>query len=180
MKYKDRSMLQRIIDIMLWCIGRDIENSDGDLLLLFGFNKYKVPKHILGSNRYHISFYGYEIVLWGFGILVHDHNIGVFVNRHRFEPRIVEMEKLPLCNIWHISDVTNTREIRDDEFTKINIMLDLLFRVLYRYERWILAWKGYGYRSMCVEKYGYSISYYDTIKDTLLSYPPSLLIDRHT
>jgi hypothetical protein len=160
MKYKDRSMLKRIIDIMLWCIGRDIENSDGDLPLLFGFNKYKVPKHILGSNRYHISFYGYEIVLWGFGILVHDHNIGVFVNRH--------------------SDVTNTREIRDDEFTKINIMLDLLFRVLYRYERWILAWKGYGYRSMCVEKYGYSISYYDTIKDTLLSYPPSLLIDRHT
>ncbi len=171
MKCKDRSVLERVIDVMLWCIGRDIESSDGDLLLLFGFNKYKVPKHMLGSNRYHISFYAHEIVLWGFGMLVHDYNIGVFINRHRFEPRIVDMDKLSLHNIWHISGVTNTREIRGDEFTKISTMLDLLFRLLYRYERWVLVWKGYEYRSMCVEKYGYGISYYDTIKDILLSYP---------
>jgi len=173
---KNRSILKGVIDVMLWCIGRDIESDDGDLLLLFGFNKYKVPKHILGSNRYHISFYVHEIVLWGFGILVHDHEIGMFINRHRFEPRLVEMDRLPLYNIWHISGITNTREIKDkdNEFTRINIMLDLLFRLLYRYERWVLVWKGHEYRSMCMEKYGYSISYYDTIKDILLSYPSFL------
>ena len=168
MRCNDKSTLKRVIDVMLWCMGRDIESDEGDLLLLFGFSKQKVPKHIRGSNRYHIVFHGYEIVVWGFGMLVHDHNIGVFVNRHRFEPKIVDMEKLQLHVVWHISDVV-VRDVKVEELTSINCMLDVLFKLLYRYERWVITWKGYGYRSLCISKYGCSISLTDTIKDILLS-----------
>ncbi|MFN4336784.1 MAG: hypothetical protein ACK4FV_04285 [Candidatus Nitrosocaldus sp.] len=178
--------MQRLIDLMLWDMGRDIEH-DGNLLLLFGFTRYRPPEPNMGSSRYHIFFEGCEVVLWGFGMLVRDCDLSVFINRHRYAPKILALDDTPctdksdyrtgsccdngddtptstsISNIWSLSDLSMLREPMCDEYEGTRRLLSVLFKMLYRYELWIQAIKGREYRSNCIRAFGATCSVDDIL-----------------
>ncbi|MEM4285406.1 MAG: hypothetical protein QW684_04285 [Candidatus Nitrosocaldus sp.] len=168
MELKART-IQRLIDLMLWNIGRDIE-CDGNLLLLFGFTRHRPPAPEKGSSRYHIFFEGYEVVLWGFGMMVIDHDgISIFINRHRYVPKVVVLDDVQcqliskyIVNVWSLSDL-HTREPRYDEYDTVRLLILILFKLLYKYELWLNAIKGREYRAYCMKRFGIDYSVEDVI-----------------
>lgn len=153
--------IQRLIDLTLWCMGRDIE-CDGNLLLLFGFIRYRPPKPNMGSSRYHILFEGCKVILWGFGMLIRQCEISIFINRHRYSPKILEVGDQAdtiISNIWSLSDLSMLREPACYEYDVVRRLLLTLFKLLYRYESWIHVVKGREYRAYCMNTFGtdYSI-----------------------
>ncbi|MEM3917007.1 MAG: hypothetical protein QW572_08315 [Candidatus Nitrosocaldus sp.] len=176
MELKART-IQRLIDLMLWNIGRDIE-CDGNLLLLFGFTRHRPSAPESGSSRYHIFFEGYEVVLWGFGMMVIDHHddISIFINRHRYAPKIVVLDdayhqpvnystpiSMYITNVWSLSDL-HTREPRYDEYDTVRRLILILFKLLYKYELWLNTIKEREYRAYCMKRFGID----DSVEDVIL------------
>lgn len=161
--------MQRLIDLMLWNIGRDIE-CDGNLLLLFGFRRYRPPDPDAGSSRYHILVEGCEVVLWGFGMMVRRDNGSVFISRHRYVPKILDPALDGGCrggrgrggvggedviaDVWSLSDLSMLREPEHYEYDDVRRSLSILFRLLYRYEVWVNTIKGREYRMGCLRAFG--------------------------
>ncbi|GBC73857.1 hypothetical protein HRbin04_01264 [archaeon HR04] len=183
----NKTSIQRLIDLILWNIGRDIE-CDGNLLLLFGFRRYRPPRPNMGSSRYHIFFEGYEVVLWGFGMLVRD-GLSIFVSRHRYAPKILALDNAQdtdqsdyrtdgsccdcddaaatsttsITDIWSLSDLSVLREPTYNEYEIIKKSLSVLFKLLYKYELWIQVIKGREYRVRCIKAFGTTCSVDDII-----------------
>jgi hypothetical protein len=77
-----------LLDQQMWCWGRDIVRSEGNLLLQFGFRKERPPATVSGCTAYILTpFPGCQLILWGFGLFFGlESSGGVFLRRYEFKP----------------------------------------------------------------------------------------------
>lgn len=70
-----------------WLWGCDIRHPNGNLLIEYGFARYRPTNPLDGSSLYVYATTTYTVMLWGFGMYVGDaEHGGVFIFRHVFDP----------------------------------------------------------------------------------------------
>ncbi len=144
--------VQRIINIILWLIGKDID--DDNLLLMYGFDRARPNINERGSSRYSILIESHTIVLWGFGMLIHNNSYGVFVNRHIYNPKVIGRNGISkISNIWSIDKLSMLIEPSSSDHYIIKYQLNLLFKQLYKYELWAMHLKGRSIREYYISKF---------------------------
>lgn len=82
-----------LLDQQLWCWGRDIARSEGNVLLGVGFHRHRPPDTRYGSSTLYRARLdsGAEAWLWGFGLLYRDPALGcVFLRRYGFNPALLD------------------------------------------------------------------------------------------
>ncbi len=152
----ERKRVQRVIDILLWLIGRDIDNDN--LLLIYGFTRRRPSKREKGSSRYTINIESYKIILWGFGMLIHNNFIGVFLNRHTYNPKIIRGEDIrEISKIYSLDKLSLLLEESSNSESKR--LLHFLFERLYKYELWVIHLKGRSYRERYISQYTNNYDY---------------------
>jgi hypothetical protein len=81
---------ERLFDVELWCLGRDVAHG-GNLLLRRGLTRERLPPGQPGTSAYFGSLPGGgALTLWGFGALCRVCGQSVYVPRDGFTPRLVE------------------------------------------------------------------------------------------
>ena len=73
-----------------WLWGQDVRHFDGNLLLKFGFERFRPPADITASTQYSLSLSESLMVrLWGFGFAYGTREEQVYINRYDFRPRLM-------------------------------------------------------------------------------------------
>ena len=58
-----------LLDQQMWCWGCDIRHGEGNVLLQYGFSRWRPPEGTLGSTAYQLEAPpSRQVVLWGFGV----------------------------------------------------------------------------------------------------------------
>jgi len=137
-----------------WFFGRDILHPDGNLLVQYGFKRYKAPKKT-GTNRYRIVIgTSVEVDLWGFGLFYGDEKLGrIFVRRYDFSPQLFEKGNLG-PRIFESEDLPSSlKPARDIE---IDVAKDLTRRAvdwILTYEDWVEKAYGKEWRRKCLREW---------------------------
>jgi hypothetical protein len=80
-----------------WLWGCDIRHHDGNMLLEYGFVRYRPENRLAGSSLYIHTTARHTVMLWGFGLYMGDvaHG-GVFIFRHIFHPVAIAHPTVPV------------------------------------------------------------------------------------
>ncbi|HZI15499.1 MAG TPA: hypothetical protein VE153_34325, partial [Myxococcus sp.] len=98
---------ERLFDVSMWCLGRDVLCPEGNLLVRRGLTRHARPEGVEGQSAYTVALPdGGRLALWGFGVLC---GCGqqVFVPRDGFTPRLLDtsLSSLPFqaagLGPWH-------------------------------------------------------------------------------
>ncbi|MET0405527.1 MAG: hypothetical protein ABW123_24125 [Cystobacter sp.] len=85
---------ERLFDLSMWCLGRDVLHPD-NLLLRRGLTRERLPAGRRGTSAYCSCLEGGgALTLWGFGVVWHGPAGCVYVPRHGFSPVLVEPHRL--------------------------------------------------------------------------------------
>ena len=123
-----------------WLWGQDIRRPEGNLLLLYGFERLHPPAGCSGSSQYNLTCAsGATLSLWGFSFF-YGSSDGIFVNRFDFVPRAAEPTKR-----WRHVDEPNTLPR-----APLDAHLPAALRWIAGYERWVLEGFGLSYRRRCL------------------------------
>ena len=134
----------------LYGIGKDILNKN-NLLLQYGFTKQRPPIPEQGSSQYSLIDKDDQIILWGFGMIFATGNNGVFLWRHEFVPKLLDVSLLP-SNVWTPEQITPLTIPKTPDQTLL--MLQLLVKSmkwLESYEKWIISTCGQPYRDKTLQ-----------------------------
>ncbi len=134
----------------LFGIGKDILYKN-NLLIQYGFSIKRPPIPEQGSSQYSLHDKNDLIILWGFGMIFATGNKGLFLWRHEFVPKLIDINSLP-SNIW-APDQLPKRTIPKTPDEK-HLMLQLLVKSikwLERYENWIITMCGETYRNQSLQ-----------------------------
>jgi len=137
----DRRTLERAKTLMhqqLYVLGRDIESSHGNLLMMYGAKRVASPLPGIPSLYIFRFRRRTSIAFRGFGVFVGDERTGgIFVHRYLFEPRW-----MPSCRFepiaWLPKELTRTRRPRgvDDWKLAYNLIFQLIDWFV-EYEQWV-------------------------------------------
>lgn len=136
----------------MWCWGYDIRRPAGNLLLHYGFTRYRPPEDQQGSSNYILSpIPGCQIGLWGFGLFYGDERLGgLFLKRYEFSPKLTLSPQLPL-NISKVAEIPASRKPQTQ--AEVDLAYTLLGTVLgwiSGYEQWVQVEAGADYRLQSV------------------------------
>ena len=137
---------KKLFSEQLYCIGKDILHKD-NLLLQYGFTRQRPPNPKMGSSQYSFTEQNGQVILWGFGMIFATKNDGMFLWRHEFEPKFLNVNLL-LPNLWDPDQLPQRTIPKTAEETLL--MLQLLVKSmkwLESYENWVLATCGQTYRN---------------------------------
>ena len=141
-----------LLDIEMWCWGRDIAAVTGNTLLEYGFTRERPPDGVHGSSRYSLGLEnGSHIVLWGWGVFYScSSECGVFLRRQRFNPRLIDTGE-ENATWWAPGDVRGLRlPVDTRECAALQKHLTDLLTWISGYERWIQRTHGTDYRRKCI------------------------------
>lgn len=142
-----------LLDIEMWCWGRDIAGRGGNALLEYGFTRERPPDGVQGSSRYALGLEnGSRIVLWGWGVLYSDSSqYGIFLRRQKFSPRIIT-DGEEKAAWWAPGDIRGLRAPAGPrECAVLRKQLADLLTWISGYENWIQKTLGTDYRTKCIE-----------------------------
>jgi hypothetical protein len=106
----------RLLDLQLWMLGRDILHPDGNALLAYGCERVPAPAGRGGTSAYRPPGAGGVLIWWGFGAATlltgseadrAAHAAAVFVERHAFGPRL--LVAAPVLPLWTPSQLPRAR-----------------------------------------------------------------------
>jgi hypothetical protein len=145
-----RSLGRALLDQQLWCWGRDITRPGGNLLLEYGFERFRPPEDWSGSSRYTYSpAPGEWVTLWGFGVLYGEDALGgLYLRRRSFSPQLLP-EARPEQPVWSPGQLTGLRSPTAGECTAANRLLHCFCVWNARYESWVQR-AAAGHRRECV------------------------------
>ena len=122
----------------LW--GADVRRAEGNLLLEYGFERYRPPKEINGCSQYILNLDGSRrVCLWGFG-LFYGGRRGIHLGRYDFAPRLATLK----TNVW------TPAQLNAGPLLSGIVLLEKAVRWIASYERWVDERCGSSYRSACV------------------------------
>ncbi|MGZ3461675.1 MAG: hypothetical protein ACXU86_24555, partial [Archangium sp.] len=85
---------ERLFDLSMWCIGRDVTHT-GNLLLRRGLTREGIPAGQQGTSAYSGALLGGgTLTLWGFGALCRVCGEAVYVPRDGFTPFLVDASRM--------------------------------------------------------------------------------------
>ncbi len=137
-----------LLDQQLWCLGRDIVRSEGNLLIQYGLNKSSPPAGERGRSSYHELSGGTSLVLWGWGVFVGAEVLGgLILKRYAFQPLFAHSYRPPL-HVWHWDDLQGYERPAgsDDEVRAAQLMQRFADWVI-GYETWVQREFGVSYRA---------------------------------
>ncbi len=141
-----------LLNLQCWCWGCDVRRAEGNLLLEYGFARFRAPEGERGSSAYtlHIG-PGEAVVLWGFGLFYGHASLGgLYLPRVAFEPRLFD-DSTPPAQVWTWQQLEAARLPRDvGEWQCVHRLLVFAMRWIAGYERWVLATQGESYRQACI------------------------------
>ena len=117
-------------------------------MLEYGFTIQRPPIPAQGTSQYSITEQDDQIILWGFGMLFATKNNGLFLWRHEFKPKLINVNSIP-SHLWEPSQLQQKSTIPKTT-DEIFLMLELLVKSmkwLEKYEKWILKICGDKYRN---------------------------------
>ncbi|MHC4878591.1 MAG: hypothetical protein ACYTGL_19255 [Planctomycetota bacterium] len=132
----------------LWCWGRDIEASKGNLLVRHGFQRIEKPRGSSASSIYRLeSSPTSRVILRGFGVFFGDDRWGgLFLPRFEFKPQLSPEPDLTRP-AWSTEDLPPLTSPRADQLALCQNLLLSLIDWIRRYELWIAEHVGTAYRN---------------------------------
>jgi hypothetical protein len=146
-----RRWLADLFDQEMWCLGRDILRSKGNVLIDLGMCRYRPPKPTEGSTLYTAAIEpGGQIFLWGFGAMYTEPGFGgVFLRRYDFAPKLTIRESgIGVYDVDQLGRLIHPSTAKDLE--RIRRLLPHLLGWFAKYEHWISETHGANYRQECL------------------------------
>jgi hypothetical protein len=141
-----------LLDQQMWCWGRDIRRRDGNVLLQYGFSRWRPPEGTLGSTAYQFdSPSSQQVVLWGFGLFYGDGaEGGLYLKRYAFAPLWCPNPDLRAA-LWRPEELPEFHSPQTPfERNSVQRLLSAALRWTAGYESWVLAKLGPDYRRQCL------------------------------
>jgi hypothetical protein len=142
---------ERLFDVSMWCIGRDVSH-EGNLLLRRGLTREGIPAGQQGTSAYSGELPGGgAFTLWGFGALCHVCGEAVYVPRDGFSPALVDEARVA----WPVFQASGLGgALREPatacEHQAARIAVVALADWLAGYEEWVVQSMGSGWRHECI------------------------------
>lgn len=145
-------MAANLLDQQIWCFGRDIECTAGNLLVRFGCNRIPPPANISAPSAYGMAVSTTaNVLLRGFGVFYGDQRWGgLFLRRFSFLPRFTTVASLAKPP-WQSSDLPSLWPYCEQRFPQGRLLLIALIDWLRGYEAWIARDLGVAYRRATLE-----------------------------
>ncbi len=136
-----------LLNQQLWCWGRDIEASTGNLLVRHGFQRIEKPRGSSSSSIYRLDLSPTSrVILRGFGVFIGDDRWGgLFLPRFEFRPQLSPEPDLAVP-AWSPEDLPPLKSPRVDQLAPCQSLLLALIDCIRRYELWIAEHAGIRYR----------------------------------
>ena len=147
-----RNFGSNLLAQQLWCWGRDIECSGGNLLMQFGFERHRYRGDSDRSTCYRLDDDELHICMWGFGMFFGCRDLGgLFLGRFDFRPKWAPVESLSL-DIHRAADLPGfARPSGGSQWQCARKLWTSLLQWIADYERWVKGSAGAEYRQKCVE-----------------------------
>jgi len=135
-----------------WCWGCDIRRPEGNLLLQFGFERFRPPQRESGSSRYTLRIHGSATLhLWGFGAAWQDGGGATFIARYEFQPAPLVARCLA-AEIWAREQLLFQPLAQDVRLLSLAHAAHFC-RFNAAYERWVLQTAGSRYRQDAIDQW---------------------------
>ena len=137
----------------LFGIGKDILYQK-NLLIEYGFTIQRPPASEQGSSQYSFTEEDLQIIMWGFGMIFATGNTGIFLWRHEFVPKLLDVSLLP-SNVWAPDQIKQLTipKTSDEKRLMLQILIKSI-KWLVKYENWIISLCGESYRGKSLESQG--------------------------
>jgi hypothetical protein len=149
----------------MWCWGWDIRRRAGNVLLQYGFRRWRPPEGTLGSTAYQFdSLPSRQLVLWGFGLFYGDGaEGGLYLKRYAFAPLWCPYPDLRAA-LWRPEDLPEFQAPRTPhERNSVQRLLSAALRWTAGYESWVLATLGPDYRRECLAGWDKAVAEAETV-----------------
>jgi hypothetical protein len=139
-----------LMDCQMWCLGRDICHTQGNLLIQYGCERRPAPEGRQKSAYVLAHSSGIQLIFWGFGIFCAIGELGgVYINRYHFRPQYSPYGSIP--DAWSAAELPECRApITSTERAAAAGMLAQIVEALYHYEMWVLDRYGTAYREKVI------------------------------
>ncbi len=135
----------------LWCIGKDIEYPDDNLLMRYGFERHRDCETWERSTCYRLDQDQLHVTLWGFGMFFGKRDLGgLFLGRLKFCPDWAPIESLSLSIHWPEDLPQFARPHGKAQWQSARELWACMLMWIAKYERWIVETAGIEYRQQCV------------------------------
>lgn len=144
----------KLLTQQCWYWGCDVRRPEGNLLLALGFDRTRPPEGVAGSTMYALApAPDAQVILWSFGVFLGRAGAGgLFLDRFRFEPLLVDQATLPPA-IWQVEQLPSRGRAVDADRTRLAALLGDLLRWVIAYEQTVLAVQGLAYREACLDQW---------------------------
>ena len=135
----------------IYGFGKDILYTK-NLLIEYGFTNQRPPIPEQGTTQYSFTEQNDQIILWGFGMVFVSKNNALFLWRHEFKPKLIDVNLLP-THLWEPSQLKQKSTIPETSDERL-LMLQLLVKSmkwLEKYEKWVLTTCGETYRNKSLQ-----------------------------
>jgi len=142
---------ENVFDLQMWCLGCDIRREKGNLLLQYGFERYRPHGKISGSSHYIKRIdSNHTIHLWGFAVVVTNDKYGLCLRRHERIPRLAIAPRVASCS-WRPHDLPLFIVPKSSEqIEHANKLLGVAAAELGRYEKFVDNSLPVAYRKECL------------------------------
>ena len=135
----------------VWCWGRDVEFSDGNLLMRFGFERHRDSGTTDRSTCYRLDRDKVHVCLWGFGMFFGRRDLGgLYLDRFDFCPKWAPIESLSLAIHWPDELPPFARPRGAPQWQRARELWKSSLRWIADYEAWVRDNVGVPYRCECV------------------------------
>ncbi|MCH2180788.1 MAG: hypothetical protein MK108_02165 [Mariniblastus sp.] len=142
----------RLMEQQVWCWGRDVECQEGNLLIGFGFERYRDRETEDRSTCYRLDQDQLHICLWGFGMFFGRRDLGgLYLNRFDICPKWAPVESLAMGIHWPDELPPFARPQGLPQWQRARELWTSLLLWIAGYETWVRAQAGLAYRRECVE-----------------------------
>lgn len=140
---------ERLFNVSMWCIGRDVSHAD-NLLLRHGFTRERIPAGQQGTSAYSGTLPGGgALTLWGFGALCRVCGESIYVPREGFTPAVVEEGRVT-WPVFQAAGLGGREPVTPCEHSAARAAVVALAGWMAGYEEWVLALMGAGWRHECL------------------------------
>lgn len=146
-----RTFGDRLMSQQVWCWGRDVERTEGNLLMQFGFERYRESETADGSTCYRLDQEELHVCLWGFGMFFGSRELGgLYLKRFDFIPVWGPVESVSLGVHWPDELPVFARPRGQSQWLRARKLWKRSLRWIAEYETWIRKTAGIHYRRHCV------------------------------
>ncbi len=142
---------ERLFELTMWCLGRDVNHPEGNLLLRRGLFRERPPQGQRANSVYTASLPGGGVLkLWGFGVFCDDCNGAVYIPRDGFNPHLVDSGAMR----WPAFHAEDLRAASCEPFTVAGLRacraaVVTVAEWLAGYEEWVVEQLGSSWRHAC-------------------------------